>query len=291
MRLKKLLSAASASVVMMLTLFTAVPAVAAVYYFDNKDMNWATPYCYAWKNDSPVSAAWPGSTMTQVGKSTIWMYETNQALDGIIFNNGSNENQTDNLTPFDGHVYIKTSDNNKTGQDSGKTYEQYISGENPDPQPGKYVYYFDNSSANWGSVNAYLWNSGGELTGKWPGEEVKETVTNPKGCTLYKFTYTGTSAPQNIIFNNGNGNKTEDLIAVSGNVYNKDDKKYSTGVSFAKYPSVPSTGLGAVTGYELNNNVLTVTTENGTLTLTPYSRDIVKVFPLPDATSPETERR
>lgn len=219
--------------------------------------------------------------MTKVGESTIWKYETNQetnqALDGIIFNNGSNENQTDNLTPVDGHVYIKTSDKNKTGQDSGKTYEQYISGENPDPdpdpdpdpQPGEYVYYFDNSSANWGSVNAYLWNSGGELTGKWPGTKVTETVTNPKGCTLYKFTYTGTSAPQNIIFNNGNGNKTEDLNAVSGNVYNKDAKKYSTGVSFAKYPSVPSTGLGAVTGYELNNNVLTVTTENGTLTLTP----------------------
>ena len=67
MRLKKLLSAASASVVMMLTLFTAVPAVAAVYYFDNKDMNWVTPYCYAWKNDSPVKDSWPGSVMKKVG--------------------------------------------------------------------------------------------------------------------------------------------------------------------------------------------------------------------------------
>ena len=55
MRLKKLLSAASASVVMMLTLFTAVPAVAAVYYFDNKVMNWSSPHCYAWKNNNPVT--------------------------------------------------------------------------------------------------------------------------------------------------------------------------------------------------------------------------------------------
>lgn len=296
MRLKKLLSAASASVVMMLTLFTAVPAEAAVYYFDNKDMNWATPYCYAWKNDSPVSAAWPGSTMTQVGKSTIWKYETNQALDGIIFNNGSNENQTDNLTPVDGHVYIKTSNDNKTGQDSGKTYEQYISGENPDPQPGEYVYYFDNSSANWESVNAYLWNSGGVLTGKWPGTKVTKTVTNPKGCTLYKFTYTGTSAPQNIIFNNGNGNQTEDLIAVSGNVYYSGMNKNDTGRPFATYQGSNGGGggvstLGAVQSYKLTDNILTVTSENGTLTLTAYSRDIVKVFPLPTDASPATERK
>ena len=297
MRLKKLLSAASASVVMMLTLFTAVPAVAAVYYFDNKVMNWSSPHCYAWKNDSPVSAAWPGSTMTKVGESTIWKYETNQALDGIIFNNGSNENQTDNLTPVDGHVYIKTSGDNKTGQDSGKTYEQYISGENPDPQPGEYVYYFDNSSANWGSVNAYLWNSGGELTGKWPGKEVKETVTNPKGCTLYKFTYTGSYAPQNIIFNNGgNGSKTEDLIAVSGNVYYSGMNKNDTGRPFATYQGSNGGGggvstLGAVQSYKLTDNILTVTSENGTLTLTAYSRDIVKVFPLPTDASPATERK
>ena len=156
------------------------------------------------------------------------------------------------------------------------------------------VYYFHNT-AGWSKVNIYLWSGSGDsatkYAGEWPGTQVTETVTNANGVTLYKYTYTGTGTPESVIFNNGSSdessaarsNQTYDLTAVSGNVYTIATAASGSGTPVDSYTgATPTTGpLGAVQSYTLADGKLTVTSENGTLEITPYAKDLVKVFPRP----------
>lgn len=84
------------------------------YVYCENEAGWSSVYCYMWKNsnDSIKNAAWPGVKMTNIGGNT-WRYEvTNSALDMIIFNIGSNQTQTGNMS-FPGKDY---SYNNKTSE-------------------------------------------------------------------------------------------------------------------------------------------------------------------------------
>ena len=71
------------------------------------------------------------------------------------------------------------------------------------------VYY--SNSLNWGAVYAYCWNtSTGESNAQWPGIRCTDSVTNAYNETV--FCYTVNKKFDRIIFNNGSGSQTLDLV-------------------------------------------------------------------------------
>ena len=175
-----------------------------------KGGSWSQVYVYMWSGSGESSnGAWPGQQMTKSGDE--WVYTVNGDYENIIFNNGSggNGNQTSDLSyPGDGQVYDLSS-----GQWSAH------SGDDPiptDPTPttptpsGDNVIYFKNT-ANWSTVNIYLWTDGGGNLAAWPGTAMKN-----EGEGVYSFTTSKKWAK--CIFNNG-GDQTGDLTATYGNIY------------------------------------------------------------------------
>lgn len=69
----------------------------------------------------------------------------------------------------------------------------------------KRVVYFDNSAAQWQTVNFYTWSSGGEAF-KWPGQEM-----TPVGNNIYKAILP--AGYDRVLYNNGQGQQTYDLDA------------------------------------------------------------------------------
>ena len=70
-------------------------------YFDNSKTNWGTVKVYCWdkNNNSVYNSAFPGDAMTKVdGTDNIYSYTYSTSYTNCIFNNGSNSNQTGNLT-------------------------------------------------------------------------------------------------------------------------------------------------------------------------------------------------
>ena len=86
--------------------------------FLQNDAGWSTPYCYMWNSESDKNAAWPGVKMTDLGEG-VFECVLPKSYSNLIFNGGSNTNQTGNLTfPGVNNIY-----NNKTGQ-----WEPYSAG-------------------------------------------------------------------------------------------------------------------------------------------------------------------
>ena len=74
------------------------------------------------------------------------------------------------------------------------------------------------NNAGWEDVYAYAWTTESETTttflGAWPGTKLE---VNSEG--VYTVTIVAETAPEMIIFNDGNGNQTEDLVFVDGKTY------------------------------------------------------------------------
>ena len=97
-------------------------------------------------------------------------------------------------------------------------------------EPTTFTVYFENTE-NWSTVNAYCWQTeSGDKNAEWPGE----AMTPVEGHDGF-YSYTTTTAYDNIIFNNGDGVKTKDLtfpednnnvFTINGN--DEDGKKTGT---------------------------------------------------------------
>lgn len=94
------------------------------------------------------------------------------------------------------------------------------------------VYYFDNRTANFEKVCAYVWDSSNNPVGTgWPGTEI--SLKEGSSC-IYQFECSESIA--GIIFNNNdNGSQTEDLTPADGAVYTKTDNKGSAGIPYDTY--------------------------------------------------------
>ena len=105
---------------------------------------------------------------------------------------------------------------------SGKTVVKVIkvtyvanSGEDPEPSTEKTVY-FENDG-NWAEVWVWAWNDTENFTGgEWPGVKIEPVAG--------KYSWSTTGAPTNIIFSNGAGSKTADLVFEDGATYNSKGK-------------------------------------------------------------------
>ena len=86
-------------------------------------------------------------------------------------------------------------------------------------KPEAYKLYFNNL-AEWAKVYAHIWANEGEDLGleasEWPGRELTETETLD-GVTYYVFQLPAeaTGKTVNVVFNDGNGSQTKDLIGVA----------------------------------------------------------------------------
>ena len=85
------------------------PDTGKTYVYCENEAGWSAVYAYMWNSESDKNASWPGVKMTNIG-GNIWRYEYTKSYAKIIFNVGSNQTQTSDLT-FPGKDYIF---NNKT---------------------------------------------------------------------------------------------------------------------------------------------------------------------------------
>jgi len=88
----------------------------------------------------------------------------------------------------------------------------------------------------WESVYAYTWSANGaeQQMGAWPGTQLQANGKQVDGFDVYAFSYKATYAPENIIFNNGQGgdaNQTEDLVFEDGKQYNDPSKQTVVGIT------------------------------------------------------------
>ena len=89
----------------------STPSDTITVYFDNSTKKWQSVNCYAWQNsnDSNKNAAWPGEAMTKVDDTgNIYSITLSNSLDKCIFNDGSNQTATLNVTA--GKMYKPNTD-------------------------------------------------------------------------------------------------------------------------------------------------------------------------------------
>ena len=72
--------------------------------------------------------------------------------------------------------------------------------------------YYDNSITNWSTVKIHYW--GGEEASSWPGVDMMPTQDNAK-----IFMYVLPLGTTGVVFNNGNGDQTDDVIPVDHHLY------------------------------------------------------------------------
>jgi hypothetical protein len=99
------------------------------------------------------------------------------------------------------------------------------------------------NTPGWEKVYAYTFEP--ELSGTWPGTEMTfERHSNSLNADIYTYSYTGETAPANIIFNAGEGGpQTRDLVF-------EDGKQYSLTAYTVQYVNVE--GWPAVYAYTFN---------------------------------------
>ena len=82
---------------------------------------------------------------------------------------------------------------------------------------------FYEAPTTWSVVKCWAWDNQNNYTGgSWPGQNCTKVGTN-NGKNVWKWTYNGTlsTLPSNIIFNNGSGTQTSDLVFANGGYYNE----------------------------------------------------------------------
>ena len=104
------------------------------------------------------------------------------------------------------------------------------------PTPtGIFAYFL--APSDWSQVDCWAWNDADNFTGgNWPGVACTKTDIKKNGLDVWMWKYDGdlTTAPTQIIFNNGGGQQTKDLKFENGAVYNlagKTNESVSTGIN------------------------------------------------------------
>ena len=238
-------------------------ASAKTIYFENT-ADWSTVNIYYWSDSNTGFVAWPGKSMT-LSQGKIYTYDLPEGVQYVIFNNGST--QTADLTlPSDMNMYSydtgawsqfgcahvwagETVITAATCTEPGAaSYTCDLCGETKTSElkplghsfsgnrcsrcgVAQTVVYFDLTGSGWSTPYVYAWSASGTHCGEWPGTPMTPVAGVP-GLYSYGFD----EAPENVIFNNGNGgegNQTADLKRPT------DDKNlytYSTG-AWSEYNS------------------------------------------------------
>ena len=100
----------------------------------------------------------------------------------------------------------------------GPYYLAAQEGTTPEPEPTTETVYFVNA-ANWTTVNVYAWTTDPIVA--WPGTAATKEAEQIGGFDVYSYTLEA-GAAANVIFNNGAGQQTTDLVWTAGKYYVKD---------------------------------------------------------------------
>ena len=121
------------------------------------------------------------------------------------------------------------------------------------PTPtGIFAYFL--APSDWSQVDCWAWNDSENFTGgNWPGVACTKIGVKKNGLDVWMWKYDGdlTTAPSMIIFNNGGGQQTKDLVFENGAVYDRNGKtneSVSTGIN----QTVAAQKAGAVKIYTLS---------------------------------------
>ena len=81
---------------------------------------------------------------------------------------------------------------------------------------------FFEAPTTWSNIKCYTWTGSTPFDGNWPGKACTQVGVR-NGMKVWKWSYSGTktTAPANIIFNDGS-NQTGDLTFKNGGYYNKE---------------------------------------------------------------------
>lgn len=181
---------------------TPNPNPSGYYVYFNNTQNWDVRV-WAW-NDSEnccYASEWPGDPMTTKNGYLYWSAPQGKVPTMIIFsNNGGTKAGGGDLAFVNGAVY----------QPDGTCSEPLPE---PDPVPGDYNVYYDNSATGWTTPYIYYWPMSSP---EWPGVPMSYVGKNIWG---YKVP-TGTTG---IIFNAGDGDasKSQDIDFVENHVFDK----------------------------------------------------------------------
>jgi len=166
--------------------------------------DWDKVYAYVWTGEGDaavkLAGAWPGKEMEVVDGVYTLSFKANNAPANIIFNNGKQPSE-DNAAQTKDLVF-----------EDGKAYKAYTV---------KFI-----NTSNWTNVYAYPYTNGVADDLGWSGRKmikIGTDVLNDNTYDLYSYTYVGATAPQNIIFNKGEGgdsNQTPSLVFEDGAKYN-----------------------------------------------------------------------
>ena len=153
------------------------------------------------------------------GRLSVQVPATNTGFIAVRMNGGTEENNWDN-------AWNQTADIDLTNVADGSIITITGWGENDftisteEPVENEYTVKFENNG-NWAQVYAYAWYAASDGTGlaqifgDWPGKE----ITEKDDAGVYTLTFKSALEPTGIIFNNGAGIKTGDLVFENGKTY------------------------------------------------------------------------
>ena len=214
---------------------------------------WSNLYCYMWNSETDRNAAWPGVAMTKVSDG-VYSYKLTGDFANIIFNNGSsgNGNQTGDMV-YPGHGKIYDLNAGTWSDYSGSvtpdpttattpTTPSPTTATTPTPSTGGMTLYFKNT-ANWSTVNCYLWTDGQGDEKAWPGNAMTSIGDGV-------WMYTTSKKYVNCIFNKGiggDGNQTGNLVAKDGYIYDYNAGTWevfdTSDLRVTSYTADPATGI------------------------------------------------
>ena len=222
---------------------TVLAATGRTVYFENT-AGWSSVNIYYWSDSNTGFASWPGKAM-KLYQGKIYSYDLPEGVSYVIFNNGST--QTSDLTlPQDQNLYSYSTGswsqygcNHSWGEETVLTPPSCTVGGEvsmtcticsetkiaaTDPLGHDYaasvcsrcglkqtVIYFDSTGSGWAQPYIYSWTGSTTQCGGWPGSKM-EAVDGVPGLYAYGLP----EAPANVIFNNGSGTQTADLVFPTG---------------------------------------------------------------------------
>ena len=219
------------------------PCVAKGEYaiFFQKPSDWAKSInCYIWKDGSGEAVGgWPGTAMTNLGNGN-YKLTLNVDLTGynFIFNAGGDNQKTGDLkglkmsamynsagtvveTIAEGDCEAGEGAGSVTPDSGGTTPDTPSIPSTPSVDKGEQCVFFQNNQG-WSTVFCYVWYKDANGThvdecGKWPGSACESVGNN-----IYKYCFDktiGQPTEWGLIFNNGSGTQTGDLVAKNATMY------------------------------------------------------------------------
>lgn len=168
-----------------------------VIYFDITGSGWTTPYVHYWGGEE--KSVWRGKAMTKVsGSDNYYQFTVPAGTTGLVFNNNSDSQKTDDLVAIPNHVY------NYQSQDLG-VYNPNGGSSTPDKpttfQEGQKLVFQCGTNTKW--ENIYVYDTG--YNNVWPGKDFFVGKGSGSDKTyIVQSTLNGKSS-FNYILNTGDG--------------------------------------------------------------------------------------